>query len=65
MRRLFEEDTKRFERFSVAFGKLPNQILLDFSKNIINEETMKLLFDLAKEADVQGWAKKVVEPRWS
>jgi glucose-6-phosphate isomerase len=42
---LFKSDTKRFEKFSVLF----NDIHLDYSKNRINETTMALLFQLAKE----------------
>jgi len=46
MRRLFEEDPGRFERFSLTLGDL----LFDYSKNLITSETMELLFDLAREA---------------
>nr|WKN39923.1 glucose-6-phosphate isomerase [Tunicatimonas sp. TK19036] len=45
MRTLFQEDPQRFSRFSLKF----EDILLDFSKNRISEETHKLLLDLAKE----------------
>lgn len=42
---LFEQDPKRFEKFSTKF----EDILLDYSKNIITGETMRLLTQLAKE----------------
>jgi glucose-6-phosphate isomerase len=37
LRDLFEKDSKRFEKFSIRF----NDILLDYSKNRITDETMK------------------------
>ncbi|HEY8967349.1 MAG TPA: glucose-6-phosphate isomerase [Candidatus Methylacidiphilales bacterium] len=55
LRDLFAEDPKRFEKFSRSF----EEILVDFSKNRITEETLSLLFALAKQADVAGWTKKM------
>ncbi|MFQ3607529.1 MAG: glucose-6-phosphate isomerase [Chloroherpetonaceae bacterium] len=55
LRDLFEEDRKRFEKFSVRFGDL----LLDYSKNRITSETMKLLFQLAREAKVKKGIEKM------
>lgn len=55
MKELFAQDPKRFDKFSLKF----NDILFDYSKNRITEETMKKLFDLAKAADVAGWRKKM------
>jgi glucose-6-phosphate isomerase len=55
MRDLFKEDPARFDKFHLTF----NDILLDFSKNRITEQTLGLLLKAAKEADVQGWAKKM------
>lgn len=49
MRDLFKEDQHRFEKFSIRY----NDILLDFSKNRITEETFRLLVDLAKETGVE------------
>jgi len=51
MRGLFARDPQRFERFSRRF----NDILLDFSKNIITDQTFDLLMRLATERDVPGW----------
>jgi len=49
MRDLFDEDPDRFAKFSVQF----EDILVDYSKNLVNEEVMKLLMDLAKETGVR------------
>ncbi|MEM9934884.1 MAG: glucose-6-phosphate isomerase [Bacteroidota bacterium] len=48
MKSLFGEDSNRFEKFSLQF----EDILLDFSKNIITEETMMLLRNLAEECQL-------------
>jgi glucose-6-phosphate isomerase len=50
LRALFEADSYRFARFSVAMDDL----LLDYSKNRILHETMELLFALARDADLEG-----------
>ena len=42
---LFNSDPDRFSTFSIKF----EDILLDYSKNIINDETIKLLLALARE----------------
>ncbi|MGD8513762.1 MAG: glucose-6-phosphate isomerase [Deltaproteobacteria bacterium] len=55
MRDLFEQDPKRFQKFSLTF----KDILLDYSKNRITEETRSLLLALAEEADVKGWTEKM------
>lgn len=49
MRDLFEEDPDRFNKYSVRF----EDILIDYSKNIVNDEAMKLLFDLAREVGLK------------
>ena len=51
MRDLFARDPQRFQRFSLTFA----DILLDYSKNRITEETVRLLISLAREADLEGW----------
>lgn len=51
MRDLFAEDGERFRKFSSQM----DDILLDFSKNRITDETFSLLCDLARECDVEGW----------
>jgi glucose-6-phosphate isomerase len=45
LKQLFQEDEKRFEKFSIIF----EDILLDYSKNRINDETLALLLQLARE----------------
>ncbi len=45
MKDLFADDPQRFNRFSIRF----KDILLDYSKNRITEETLKLLIELADE----------------
>lgn len=55
MRDLFARDPQRFDRFSLRVGDL----LLDYSKNRILPETMSLLFDLARQADVEGWRDRM------
>lgn len=49
MRDLFNEDSERFEQFSVSL----NDVLLDYSKNRITNETVKLLMDLMRITNVE------------
>ena len=53
MRDLFVSDPDRSNRFHVRF----NDILVDYSKNRITDETLKLLFELAEETGVQKAAE--------
>ena len=46
MRDMFKADPARFSKFSIRF----EDTLVDFSKNIINEETLDLLLELAQDA---------------
>jgi glucose-6-phosphate isomerase len=55
MRELFKQDESRFERFSIQTG----DILLDYSKNLINEETMALLMALARASKVEDWRDRM------
>ena len=50
---LFKADNQRFEKFSLKF----NDILLDYSKNRIDDETVALLIQLAKECRVKDAAE--------
>lgn len=54
LKSLFAEDSERFAKFSASFG---SDLLVDYSKNLINEETMQRLFALAKEVDIQSAIK--------
>eukprot|EP00545_Synedropsis_sp_CCMP1620_P000400 CAMPEP_0119009922 /NCGR_PEP_ID=MMETSP1176-20130426/4677_1 /TAXON_ID=265551 /ORGANISM="Synedropsis recta cf, Strain CCMP1620" /LENGTH=553 /DNA_ID=CAMNT_0006962507 /DNA_START=66 /DNA_END=1727 /DNA_ORIENTATION=+ len=55
MKDQFAADPDRFNKFSLKF----EDILLDYSKNRISEETMDLLYKLAEQQDVMGVAKKM------
>jgi glucose-6-phosphate isomerase len=48
LKELFKKDENRFKKFSVLF----NDIFLDYSKNRIDDQTMALLMQLAKECDL-------------
>ena len=48
---LFANDSERFAKFSAQFG---SDILLDYSKNLITEETLTKLFALAKETELDA-----------
>jgi len=50
MRDLFAEDSRRFDKFSICF----NDLLVDYSKNRITEETLKGLIALAEECDLNN-----------
>mmetsp|Transcript_29308 Transcript_29308/g.53621 ORF Transcript_29308/g.53621 Transcript_29308/m.53621 type:complete len:557 (-) Transcript_29308:320-1990(-) len=52
---LFAADPKRFDKMHLKFEDL----LLDYSKNCVTEETMDLLYKLAEDSDVIGKAKKM------
>ncbi len=49
MKDLFEQDPGRFQRFSIRF----HDLLLDYSKNILHEDTLKMLMALAEETEVK------------
>jgi glucose-6-phosphate isomerase len=49
MKDLFKEDSKRFSKYSLTQG----DILFDFSKNIITDKTLELLFQLANECQLR------------
>ncbi|KJF92508.1 glucose-6-phosphate isomerase [Photobacterium angustum] len=51
LRDLFANDNARFSKFSAQFG---SDILLDYSKNLITEETLTKLFALAKETELDA-----------
>ncbi len=54
MKVLFQEDDSRTEKFHVKW----NDFLIDYSKNIINQETIDLLLQLAKECNLQDAVAK-------
>lgn len=57
MRDLFSADDKRFDRFSLEFG----DILFDYSKHRITEETIQLLLRLAQASGL----KNAIEAKFS
>ncbi|HEU4608604.1 MAG TPA: glucose-6-phosphate isomerase, partial [Chitinophagaceae bacterium] len=54
---MFEEDPERFNSMSLKLG----DILFDYSKNIADASTLRMLFDLAKESGV----KEAIEAMFS
>ncbi|MCK5906614.1 MAG: glucose-6-phosphate isomerase, partial [Flavobacteriales bacterium] len=54
MKDLFAKDADRFNKFSITF----NDILVDYSKNIITDETKKLLVELAEEIGLKDAIEK-------
>ncbi|HET6619476.1 MAG TPA: glucose-6-phosphate isomerase [Dongiaceae bacterium] len=52
---LFTDDPQRFAKFSLQLDELA----FDFSKNLATAETLKLLHDLARVADVAGWRDRM------
>ncbi len=55
MRDMFQQDPGRFNKFSLRF----KDILLDYSKNRVNQETMRLLFELAREVDLKAAVERM------
>jgi len=49
LKKLFEDDQDRFSKFSLQF----EDILVDYSKNLITEETIELLLNLATELELK------------
>jgi glucose-6-phosphate isomerase len=56
MRDLFARDPQRFENLSLQLsdGTSDGEILFDYSKNRVTQETMRLLCDLARQANLQS-----------
>ncbi len=57
MKQLFKDDPERFKKFSVTF----EDILFDFSKNRLDDKTLALLIQLAKECKL----KEAIEAMFS
>ena len=51
----FQKDPERFNKLSRTFNNTADksEILFDFSKNFITEETIQLLVEIAKEANLE------------
>ncbi|MBS1729665.1 MAG: glucose-6-phosphate isomerase [Bacteroidetes bacterium] len=55
MKKMFADDAQRFNRFSLTF----NDILFDYSKNIITQQTLELWLQLAEEVNVKSAIEKM------
>lgn len=55
MKDLFAQDPERFEKLSI---KLP-KILFDYSKNLVEPQTMDMLFALANDCHIDQWRAKM------
>ena len=55
LRDLFARDPSRFEKFTLRLGDL----LVDVSKHRITEETLRLLYALARQQEVQQWRDRM------
>ncbi|OFZ97709.1 MAG: glucose-6-phosphate isomerase [Betaproteobacteria bacterium RBG_19FT_COMBO_58_11] len=55
MRDLFAQDAQRFDKFNLRF----NDLLLDYSKNLVTDTTLRLLFDLARQAELPAWRERL------
>lgn len=59
MRHLFETDHERFNKFSLTLNTQDGDILLDYSKNLITEEVMKMLVDLGQSRGIEAARQKM------
>ncbi|MFH1530604.1 MAG: glucose-6-phosphate isomerase [Pseudomonadota bacterium] len=57
LRDLFAADPGRFQRFSRRL----DDVLVDFSKHLLTDETLDLLLALAAEVDVPGWIRRMFD----
>ena len=55
LKEYFQKDPSRFEKFSRIFNNAADnsEVLFDFSKNFVTEETLGLLIQLAKESGLE------------
>ncbi|MFM2477282.1 glucose-6-phosphate isomerase [Celerinatantimonas sp. MCCC 1A17872] len=54
LKELFANDPNRFDKYTACFN---DQILLDYSKNLITDETLSKLFNLAKQCKLDEATK--------
>ena len=57
MKEMFADDASRASKFNLQW----NDFLLDYSKNIINQETLDLLLSLAEEVNLKAEISKYFE----
>lgn len=55
LRTLFAQDRQRFEKFSLRY----NDILLDYSKQPVTDETMHHLLALARQQGLENWISRM------
>ncbi|PRD24702.1 UNVERIFIED_CONTAM: Gpi [Trichonephila clavipes] len=54
MKHIFQNDPDRFKDFSIVLETPAHgEILIDYSKNLVDDKVIKLLFDLAKERKIE------------
>lgn len=53
LRQLFQQDPERFNKFSISLKTDDGDLLVDYSKNLINEDVMKQLIEVAKSRGVE------------
>jgi len=57
LRKSFVSDPSRAQRYSIEF----NDIFVDYSKNLIDDDVLKTLFELAEECDLKGATRSMFE----
>ncbi|UFH36120.1 glucose-6-phosphate isomerase [Flavobacterium acetivorans] len=57
MQQMFQTDASRVEKFNLKW----NDFLIDYSKNIVNEETLELLLELTNELGLKNAIKEYFE----
>jgi glucose-6-phosphate isomerase len=55
LRELFAQNPRRFEQFSLRCGNL----LLDYSKQLVDADTVRLLLDLARQSELSEWIARM------
>jgi glucose-6-phosphate isomerase len=55
LRELFAADPARADRYAIQL----NDLYLDYSKNLVTEQTMGLLFHLAQESGLEAWREQL------
>ncbi|KAI4796295.1 hypothetical protein KUCAC02_027843 [Chaenocephalus aceratus] len=59
MRHMFDADKERFNKLSLNLKTEDGDILLDYSKNLITDEVMKMLVDLGKSRGIEAAREKM------
>ncbi|XP_056134078.1 glucose-6-phosphate isomerase b [Lampris incognitus] len=59
MRHMFDADKERFSKLSTTLKTEEGDILLDYSKNLITDEVVKMLVELAKSRGVEAAREKM------